>query len=138
MLESNCETNEVTRLFADLDKPSLHTLSYALRHPDTWPNGFVWNFQDCKSCAMGLAHELWFASENRPTGKTPDSYHRAAVSAVARRFALPYAEAQRIFLRSDWAVKSRMFGLVKEKIPMSAITPEMVADEIDRYLARAE
>ena len=36
---------ETEALFQDLSKPSLHALSYALRHPDTWPEGFVWDYR---------------------------------------------------------------------------------------------
>lgn len=54
---------ETERLFANLDKPSLHALSYALRHPDTWPEGFMWNYNQCHQCAMGLAHQLWNIQE---------------------------------------------------------------------------
>lgn len=26
----------------------------ALRHPETWPEGFVWNWENCQRCGMGL------------------------------------------------------------------------------------
>jgi hypothetical protein len=129
MLESDCETNEVTRLFADLDKPSLHGLSYVLRHPETWPRGFKWDYQFCDTCAMGLAHHLW-----------SDFVDEANVSEMARAFALPYSESNNIFqTNDDWAPSRRVgFLWLRKAADWSAITPEMVADEIDRYLARAE
>lgn len=121
---------EAEALFSDLDKPSLHALSYALRHPDTWPEGFYWDFSDCGQCAMGLAHELWNVNT---AGK-----YEVAVSRMARAFAMPYGEARHIFGTRDWAEQRKMFGLIKQRAPWGSITPEMVADQIDAYLARAE
>lgn len=40
-------------------KPSLRGLSYALRHPETWPAGFEFDYGDCKRCAIGLIFKLW-------------------------------------------------------------------------------
>ena len=41
----------------------LATLSYALRHPETWPPAFgPWNFLDRDRCAMGLACHLGLAA----------------------------------------------------------------------------
>jgi hypothetical protein len=122
---------EVERLFADLDKPSLHALSYALRHPDTWPEGFVWDYSDCDNCAMGLAHQLW-------KRKVPKVYVASGPSVMARVFAMPYAVADSIFVRPvAWAYtasKRLLWWPKKCPIPLAQITPEMVADQIDKYL----
>lgn len=120
------------RLFRDLDKPSLHTLSYALRHPDTWPEGFVWKYSSCRQCAMGLAHQLW-------QNKIPQSYLEDGASVMARSFAMPFEVAETIFLNCSWPY--RLAGLLI--FPgvgrgYGSVSPEMVADEIDRYLATAE
>jgi hypothetical protein len=51
--------NRVTALLA---KPSLKGLAYALEHPETWPEAYAavgWHFNDCRTCAMGLASALW-------------------------------------------------------------------------------
>lgn len=111
---------------ADLDKPSLHALSYALRHPDTWPEGFSWNYTNCGHCAMGLAHKLW--------SRVPRPYADDGTSIMARAFAMPYTEAKKVFFDANclWG-----WGKLPYK-PMSAVTPENVADAIDRYIARAE
>lgn len=105
--------SETEKLFADLDKPSLHALSYALRHPDTWPDGFVWDYKECDQCAMGLAHCLW-----RSSIPEADTWNGASI--MAKKFAMPYGEAENIFFNHK------------------AVTPEMVADQIDKYLERAE
>lgn len=119
---------ETEKLFA-IDKPSLENLSYALRHPETWPKGFVWDFGKCDSCAMGLAHELW--SQSIPAVGRSD-----VASVMAREFALPYEEAAYIFLRQTG--KTRFLGVIPTTPEMDEITPEMVADQIDRHLAGAK
>ena len=122
--------DEATALFCDLDKPSLHALSYALRHPDTWPKDFVWDFGKCTQCAMGLAHHLW--GEMIPQVGTTNG-----ASVMAREFGMKYEAADRIFLRQRGKTKW-LFGL-RDAIPdMDRITPEMVADQIDSYLVSAE
>lgn len=125
---------ETEKLFA-LDKPSLENLSYVLRHPDAWPEGFVWDFSDCETCAMGLARGLWDKIDF-----PVDSYdaNKHAVSAVARAFAMPYAKAKNVFMGDSFDVPFKTEGTWwwKTSYPdWSDITPEMVADQIDEYLA---
>ena len=86
---------------------SLRGLSYALRHPETWPMGFKWKFADCHRCAMGLAVEL--AMADRPTP-----------AAMARAFVMSDREAKIIFCVGQFGV----------------ITADDVADRIDAYLSR--
>lgn len=140
-----CPVNEAQALF--LDKPSLHTLSYALRHPDTWPKGFIWNYKSCDQCAMGLAHQLWkdkVTNADKGTGPT----------IMARAFAMPYDAARSIFLAEEtgrqgrhianWApkrdfTKGHLWWKTNwVRLDAQSITPEMVADQIDKYLATAE
>jgi hypothetical protein len=126
------KSTEAERLFADLDKPSLHALSYALRHPDTWPKGFKWDYQWCTTCAMGLAGQLW----NETIGT--DSLN---VSTMARAFALPWSEAKEIFEvneKEDAPTKRCGFLWLDETVDWHAVSPEMVAGWIDDYLKRAE
>lgn len=131
---------ETERLFADLGKPSLHALSYALRHPDTWPEGFYWNYDKCDHCAMGLAHVLW---KDKIAEMTPPE---AATSIVARAFAISYHKASYIFQGSfDWVPeKTKEVGFFrKRKIKIgepdrARVTPEMVAEQIDKYLETVE
>ena len=66
-----------------VDQP-LRQLSHALRHPETWPPGFVFNYRRSKTCAIGLAHEL---------GMLPSPGWLAAKKA----FGLPYDATIAIF-----------------------------------------
>lgn len=131
---------ETQALFGDLNKPSLIGLSYMLRHPDTWPEGFIWNYGHCEQCAMGLAHALW---------KVPDTDTETGASIMARTFAMPYEAADAIFMGNGAWVPRRDTSYPegalwwKRTIPrtttdLEAVTPEMVADQIDKYLATAE
>lgn len=43
----------------DLSVPSLANLAYALRHRETWPPTFHWDYRFFSSCAIGLSLELW-------------------------------------------------------------------------------
>jgi hypothetical protein len=118
-------------------REGLRRLAFALRHPETWPDGFVWNFSYCENCAMGLACQLWM--EDAPNFSDADDEHRAYVSFIAHRLAVPFDDVQSLFLSADWAKRTmtKWFGLVKieRKFPFEKITPGMVADAIDRYLA---
>jgi hypothetical protein len=112
---------------AHADKPSLENLAYCLRHPETWPPGFVWDFSYCRSCAMGLARVLWDAQN------ADWLENSTAVSTAARFFAMPYETADRVFMSTSW--KKPWFGFIPHEIDAESVTPEMVADEIDRHLA---
>jgi hypothetical protein len=134
---SNTETEA---LFRNLDKPSLVGLSYMLRHPDTWPEGFVWNYNRCEQCAMGLAHAMW---------RVPLTDIDTGASVMARTFAMPYGDANSIFMgKGSWIpTKTAMHTegslwwkktITEVQKNPRAVTPEMVADQIDAYLATAE
>jgi hypothetical protein len=85
----------------------LRKLSYALRHPETWPPEFEFDFHLTDKCALGLACELRMIK-----------YHTVA---LARPFGLSFKEAWQLFFASDGK---------------GVITAAMVADSIDAYLAR--
>lgn len=128
---------EVKALLRDLNKPSLHALSYALRHPETWPADFVWSYTYCDQCAMGLAHVLWKS--------IPEVDSEDGASVMARSFAMPFGVAENIFLgKGDWIpTYTTETGMLWWKEQHSrqnhnSVTPEMVADQIDAYLATAE
>lgn len=101
-------------------KPDLRVLSEILRtgpsHP-LWPKGFVWDYGDCRVCAMGMTVELWDSSQKRPGGVP--WYFKTAKHLLS----LPDDVAQHIFfcLGHSWR-----------------ITPERVASAIDSYLAAAD
>lgn len=131
--------DEATKLFQDLNKPSLATLSYALRHPDTWPDNFEWNYQYCDNCAMGLAHALWKAIPQGSNDMNTGS------SRMAKAFAMPFAAAKNVFFGNfDWMpTKTKVKGILwwkktTRKANHEAVTPEMVADQIDKYLKKVE
>lgn len=92
---------------------SLRDLGYALRHPETWPPGFEWEFLDCNKCAMGLAYQLGMAT--KPWGP-----------AMVKAFGIPEREAVKIFCTGYLC---QQFGV---------ITAVDVANRIDAYLARQE
>lgn len=122
-------------------RESLRGLAFALRHPETWPKGFVWDYSECDQCAMGLAYSLWLkADEDPPDGQDSDKYARQWVSLISRRFSVPYRTAERIFfgIRVD-VEEQRLWGLLSPRVTRKwrpkDVTPEMVADAIDHYLA---
>lgn len=104
-------------------EPSLEQLSYALRHPETWPKGFWWDYSRCNHCAMGLAYELW-----------PEKVAHHNESAMAHAFAMPYEEADRIFIHANGMRCNRILGILPRS--RDSISPEMVADAIDNYLVK--
>jgi hypothetical protein len=111
--------SETDTLFTDLSRPSLLGLSYALRHSNTWPDGFLWNYGRCPDCAMGLAAKLW---------REIMIINWEWCSELANAFSMPKSDAYKIFVAAS---KERGWGN-----DMHRITPEMVADDIDEYLAR--
>jgi hypothetical protein len=89
--------------------PTLQSLAYILRHKETWPPGFMWDYRMCTTCAMGLAFTTWNLPHwdmDRAFGIDPDAA-RAIFSGLA----------------GGW-FKTR-----------AAVTPGMVADAIDKHLA---
>lgn len=137
MLADTKPKTETEKLFA-LDKPSLENLSYCLRHPETWPEGFIWNYNHCDHCAMGLAHSLWksIPAVDRKTG----------ASIMARSFAIPFETSSSIFMgtagqfAADWIpIKTeRKWFQVSQSSDGAAVSPEMVADQIDKYLSSSK
>lgn len=93
------------------DKPSLRGLAYVLRHRDMWPADFEWGYTDCETCAIGLAGRLWGLA----------LYPRASDNGmmIAKVMGTTYVGAALIF-----------FNLR----PVETISPDDVADAIDRYL----
>ena len=100
----------------DLSKPSLEALAFMLRHREMWPGGFEWNYNECSTCAVGMARRLWESS-------IPTRY--CISEDVAKAFGMRECDASLIFIR---AARRRY-------ILATSVTPEMVADDIDAYLA---
>lgn len=102
-----------------LEAPSMRALSYMLRHQETWPAGFEWNYRNCHSCAMGLAYKTWKSIQ------CPDSFE------MSRALGMDVEVARGIFCAGPhYAFSFAPFDFVN-------ITPEMVADKIDEYAAVA-
>ena len=106
------ELPEEVGKIVDLGKPSLEALSWLLRHKEMWPRGFEWIYRDCHSCAMGLAWTLWRESIDLPVPEV-----------IAKVFFMEESAACRIFING--AFKHQTLD----------VTPEMIADDIDEYLA---
>ena len=136
MSESTKTKDEKTALFDDLNRPSLHALSYVLRQPHMWPRNFHWNYSNCETCAMGLAHLLWHS--------IPSATQEDGASIMAREFAIPFGISRSIFLGGTWTpIKIEVTGALwwKQEIHsynFERVTPEMVADQIDAYLANPD
>jgi len=113
-------------LLPSLDKPSLEGLSYLLRHPEQWPLGFEWDYGKCETCAMGLAHNLWgIFSESTQRGLRSNYGTTSAIFDARRAFEMEYDAAGFIFGALHAQVDS-----------FRDVTPIIVADAIDAYLAR--
>jgi len=113
---------EHEKLF-NLSTPSLAGLSYVLRHKVLWPKDFKWNFMHCNACAMGLARRLWDTLDRRK-----DKWGDLRSEDIANAFNMPSRMVDYIFWgEGRWA--STESGSTKLNI-----TPEMVADQIDKYL----
>ena len=95
----------------DTATPSLSALAFILRHRVLWPDGFVFDWWNCSSCAMALALKVW--------GREPGS--RASVLAqAARLLRIPRADADKLFCLS----------LDSHQTPSA----DQIADRIDHYL----
>lgn len=137
---SDTMTKEVQALSKIMDRPNLVGLSYGLRHPETWPADFVWNYSDCRTCGIGLALRLW-PQMKMPSGPNQEEAQRAKETWIAREMAMSHREAKNIFFGlysgakeveagvGFWGRKTRM---VKD---FSGVTADDVADAIDKYLA---
>lgn len=94
-------------------EPSLRNLAYVLRHKEMWPKGFEWNYPNFTGCAMGLSEELW----NK-------SVYSEYLDEVDRK----------IFIRPVSLFRHPLTGFNGR---MQMVTPEIVADRIEKYLEAA-
>jgi hypothetical protein len=101
-------TNNTTALVEtpDLSVPSLAGLAWVLRHKEAWPPGHQWDFTRGSTCAVGIAMRRW--------GTRVTDFPSMTISARNTMFC---------------------FGAY-HPVADSDVTPEMVADRIDTYLAR--
>jgi hypothetical protein len=113
-----------------LARPSVEGLIYALRHPEVWPEGFVWDYSDCTTCALGLTYRLWISSDD----EADIPWIGKAARWGEKHFGMPPEIAEHVFLDladtrcgEPDAVQQRKF---------LAITPEHVAAALERWLER--
>lgn len=112
------ERQDNAAFWKEADQPSLEKLSYILRHPETWPKDFEWYFPRCSQCAMGLARKIW--KDNHDT--------------MEDMFALSIRDIHKLFVAGPkrfWIIPSALFGN-----EYKSVTPEMIADRIDKYVAK--
>jgi len=126
---------EVEALSRITDRPNLHALVYALRHPETWPANFVWDYGDCAQCAIGLSLRLW------PQLKLPKG-QLAQETWIAREMAMSHRQAKAIFFylgrEKTVMVKTGWFRSITKRVyDRRCVTADDVADAFDRYLATA-
>lgn len=97
--------------------PSLRALADLLRHPEDWPERFgPWDYSDCRTCAMGLAFRMKWVRQ-------PYDHF------MGEGFHLNRSDATAIF---------RHLHQRRADYCMSNVTPEDVADAIDKHLAKVE
>lgn len=123
-------------------EPSLSMLSHFLRDKDLWPKGFIWDYSNCNTCAMGLAVEMF----NLTLGTSDNDANllfpfpaQTYLHAMLETFGLKENEARKIFTRLGDPERGINFhwgdiGAVIRN--QRKITPEKVADAIDAYLAK--
>ena len=106
--------------------PSLENLSYILRHREWWPDGFKWDFRYCSECALGMSRLLW--------GVDPDTLDdsRLRPSPITWELNPSYQE---IFC-TPAGKASLWLRLWDYDRAMKSVTPEQVADQLDKYLAK--
>jgi hypothetical protein len=96
---------------------TLQELSYLLRHQQIWPSDFEWYYGDCKTCAMGLVHRLHGLEQHEEIGLA------LSLKKMEKIYGIGEEDAGLIF--SAWMLGNHHHD---------DITPEDVADAIDRYL----
>jgi hypothetical protein len=99
------------------NKPSIGALAFILRHKELWPKGFVWDYNACTTCAMGIAQRLW-------PEQIEHGWDTAKVLGMSR------ADARRIFEGGDHRLWYRARRYIE------GIRPENIADLLDEVLTR--
>lgn len=97
-------------LDGNLPKPDIKSFIAILRDRSTWPLGFKWDYTHCKTCAIGLAMELY---------QCPMYKFEEAIGITG-------LDANNIFCRLTGTFKHRLKC-------MSGITPEDVADALEAW-----
>lgn len=112
---------------APTPRERLAALPAILRDRSTWPRDFVWNFNQCQTCAMGLSALLM--KRTLEAGMAMDSH--------GKRTALPHWAIE-AFALSGYPEMVGIFGgdlSTRLRLDNRSITPEHVAQAIERHLA---
>ena len=104
----------------DRTEPTLRDLAYVLRHEETWPEGFRWDYRYADHCGIGLCVQLY--------GKSPASFDE---------FSGDY-DGESVNSIFNTPVKWYKAPLDCYSERMRMITPEVVADRIDAYLGESK
>ena len=92
----------------DLSRPSLEALAYILRNRHLWPSGFVFSYNSCSQCAMGLARRAW-----------PESIETESPYDMAGALGVSIVSAQQIFM------------MRRSKPERDNFTPEAIASDLE-------
>jgi hypothetical protein len=101
-------------------------LAWRLRHPETWPERFKWNYGKCTTCAMGLAEILSGRSPGPLWDENPFRSFGDVIKVLRDVEPEDVHGLQEIFLLLSY----------HRCVSHRDITPEIVADAIDAHLAR--
>lgn len=85
-------------------------LSRTLRDRSLWPPNFVWRYESCSCCAIGMSRRLW-----------PELPGMSALEEFATMLGLTAEQADDVFCGTATALR----------IERRDVTPEMVADRLD-------
>jgi hypothetical protein len=110
--------------------PNLKSMSYALRNTSTWPNDFVWNCEYYENGPPGLAIAIWNLNPTKADKK--DGYK----SLLAKTFSLNWTDSVKLFQTFEYKIKTSW--ITQSFVDLNAVTPEMVADKIDKYLSKTQ
>ena len=115
------DTQDLLEAPPNLTTPSLPALAWLLRHREAWPEGFVWDYSNCLTCAAGLSAQLW-----------------DAISAPLEAASLPTWGMRNFLMPKDAAWDIFVLAADKTDVSIMDVTPEHVADAIDLHLARTK
>jgi hypothetical protein len=93
--------------------PTLDSLATVLRDRSLWPYGFEWDFRQKCSCAIGMAEEIWGPS---------NPFNQTAPVSELRKYAETFCNPK----------KRYVLGFIPWGVTMRGVTPEDVADRIEK------
>jgi hypothetical protein len=114
----------------DIIFASLTTLAYVLRHPETWPKSFDWDNRYYETSAVGLLLKKWVG----PGFNADDEICRHHYAVMLKTT----PEIVRKLFVSLQATTYCVFGVPIFPRSYLSVTPEMVAEQIERYITRNE